>query len=60
MSHPVIAADPSAASDLSQLSFDLASLRAAYQRGATVREVIAEAARRCALDAHNAFIHRLS
>ncbi len=60
MSHPVIAADPSAASDLSQLSFDLASLRAAYQRGATVREVIAEAARRCALDSHNAFIHRLS
>lgn len=46
--------------DLSQLSFDLASLRAAYRAGVSVRDVAAEAARRCALDAHHAFIHRLS
>ncbi len=60
MSHPAIAADTDAASDLKDLSFDLASLRAAYQRGVTVREVIAEATRRCAQDAHHAFIHRLT
>jgi allophanate hydrolase len=46
--------------DLSTLSFDLASLRAAYQSGTPVRAVIAEAMRRCASDAHHAFIHRLS
>ncbi len=45
---------------LSQLSFDVASLQAAYLGGASVREVIAEAQRRCATDKHNAFIHRLS
>lgn len=47
-------------SDLSQLSFDLASLRTAYRQGLKLRDVIAEAARRCASDAHHAFIHRLS
>jgi len=46
--------------DLSQLSFDLPSLRAAYRQGASVRSVIAEARRRCAQDRHHAFIHRLS
>ena len=46
--------------DLSQLSFDLPSLRAAYRQGASVRSVIAEAMRRCAQDRHHAFIHRLS
>lgn len=46
--------------DLSQLSFDLASLRAAYRQGLKVRDLITEAARRCATDAHHAFIHRLS
>lgn len=45
---------------LSQLSFDIASLQAAYQSGTTVRDVIAEATRRCATDKHNAFIHRLT
>ncbi len=48
------------ATDLSQLSFDLASLRTAYRQGLRLRDVIAEAARRCASDAHHAFIHRLS
>lgn len=48
------------ASDLHHLSFDLNSLRAAYRQGLNVRELIAEAARRCASDAHHAFIHRLS
>lgn len=42
------------------LSFDLASLRAAYAAGTPVRAVIAEAMRRCASDAHHAFIHRLT
>lgn len=42
------------------LSFDLASLQAAWRDGLSVRTVIAEAMRRCAGDAHNAFIHRLS
>lgn len=46
--------------DLSTLSFDLASLRAAYAAGTPVRAVVAEAMRRCASDAHHAFIHRLS
>lgn len=46
--------------ELSNLSFDLASLRAAYSDGTPVREVIAEARRRCAGDANNAFIHRLT
>ncbi len=45
---------------LQDLSFDLASLRAAYASGASVRAVIAEAQRRCASDAHHAFIHRLT
>lgn len=46
---------------LSSLSFDLASLRAAYCQGtATVREVIAEALRRSAADTHHAYIHVLS
>jgi allophanate hydrolase len=45
---------------LHQLSFDLASLRAAYAGGISVRAVIAEAMRRCAADGHHAFIHRLS
>ena len=44
---------------LTQLSFDIASLRSAYHGGATVRDVIAEAMRRCASDKNNAFIHRL-
>lgn len=46
--------------NLQDLSFDLASLRAAYAAGTPVRAVIAEAMRRCATDANNAFIHRLS
>jgi allophanate hydrolase len=46
--------------DLTTLSFDIASLRAAYGGGAQLRAVIAEAMRRCAGDAHHAFIHRLS
>jgi allophanate hydrolase len=45
---------------LQDLSFDLASLRAAYAAGTPVRAVIAEAMRRCASDAHHAFIHRLT
>jgi len=55
---------PTPHTDLSQLSFDLASLRAAYRQGQgqglTVRDVIGEAQRRCASDAHHAFIHRLT
>jgi len=46
--------------NLQDLSFDLASLRAAYAAGTPVRAVIAEAMRRCASDAHHAFIHRLT
>ncbi|MBL8387368.1 MAG: allophanate hydrolase [Hydrogenophaga sp.] len=46
--------------NLEDLSFDLASLRAAYAAGTPVRAVIAEAMRRCASDAHHAFIHRLT
>jgi allophanate hydrolase len=46
--------------NLSTLSFDIASIKAAYASGATVRAVIAEAQRRCASDTHHAFIHRLS
>lgn len=46
--------------NLQELSFDLASLRAAYAAGTPVRAVIAEAMRRCATDAHHAFIHRLT
>lgn len=46
--------------DLSTLSFDLASLRAAYAAGTPVRALIAEAVQRCAADEHHAFIHRLS
>lgn len=59
MSPTEIASQPPA-TDLSQLSFDLASLRTAYRQGLKLRELIAEAARRCASDAHHAFIHRLS
>ena len=57
---PTEIASQSPATDLSQLSFDLASLRTAYRHGLKLRELIAEAARRCANDAHHAFIHRLS
>ncbi|UCU94354.1 allophanate hydrolase [Hydrogenophaga taeniospiralis] len=46
--------------DLSNLSFDIASIKAAYASGVSVRAVIAEAKRRCASDTHHAFIHRLS
>ncbi|MBL0944345.1 MAG: allophanate hydrolase [Hydrogenophaga sp.] len=46
--------------NLHDLSFDIASLRAAYAAGTPVRDVIGEALRRCAGDAHHAFIHRLS
>jgi allophanate hydrolase len=46
--------------NLQDLSFDFASLRAAYAAGTPVRTVIAEAMRRCASDAHHAFIHRLT
>ena len=45
---------------LSHLSFDLASLQAAYRSGTTVREVIAEALARCRADTHHAFIHVLT
>jgi allophanate hydrolase len=45
---------------LSHLSFDIASLQATYHQGTSVRDVVAEAMRRCASDEHNAFIHRLS
>ena len=45
---------------LQDLSFDLASLRAAYAARTPVREVIAEAMRRCASDENHAFIHRLT
>ena len=45
---------------LQDLSFDLASLRAAYAAGTPVRAVIAEAMRRCASDANHAFIRRLT
>lgn len=45
---------------LNQLSFDLASLRAAWRSGITVREVIAEALARCRADTHHAFIRVLS
>ncbi|MEZ5701949.1 MAG: amidase family protein [Burkholderiaceae bacterium] len=46
--------------NLQALSFDLASLRAAYAAGTPVRAVIAEAMRRCASDENHAFIHRLT
>jgi len=46
--------------DLSTLSLDIASLRAAYAAGTPVRTVVAEAMRRCASDNHHAFIHRLT
>lgn len=46
--------------DFTQLHLDLASLRAAYLSGASVRAVIAEAQRRCASDGHQAFIRQLS
>lgn len=45
---------------LQDLSFDLASLRAAYAQGLGVRALIGEAMRRAAGDAHHAFIHRLT
>jgi len=45
---------------LKKLSFDLASIESAYRGGVSVRSVITEAMRRCASDANNAFIHRLS
>lgn len=44
---------------LQDLSFDIASLRAAYAAGVSPRAVIGEALRRCAGDRHQAFIHRL-
>jgi len=46
--------------DLSTLSFDIASIKAAYASGVSVRAVVAEAMRRCASDTHHAFIHRLT
>ncbi|WP_137920632.1 allophanate hydrolase [Hydrogenophaga sp. 2FB] len=45
---------------LSQLSFDLASLQAAYRQGTTVLDVITEARRRSLADTHHAYIHVLS
>ncbi|MDO9433851.1 allophanate hydrolase [Hydrogenophaga sp.] len=45
---------------LRQLSFDLASLQAAYRQGTTVLEVITEARRRSLADTHHAYIHMLS
>ena len=45
---------------LNQRSFDLASLKAAYRSGTTVREVIAESLARCRADTHHAFIHVLT
>ncbi len=47
-------------SNLQDLSFDLASLRAAYAAGTPVRAIIAEAMRRCATDENHAFIQRLT
>ncbi|MDO8903872.1 allophanate hydrolase [Hydrogenophaga sp.] len=44
---------------LHQLSFDLASVQAAYRDGFTVREVIGEALRRSAADTHHTYIHLL-
>ena len=44
---------------LQHMSFDLASIQAAYRSGLSVRELIGEAMQRCATDAHHAFIHRL-
>ena len=52
--------NPTMTTNLQDLSFDLASLRTAYAAGTPVRAVIAEAMRRCASDAHHAFIHRLT
>jgi allophanate hydrolase len=45
---------------LHQLSFDLASVQAAYREGFTVREVIGEALRRSEADTHHAYIHLLT
>ena len=45
---------------LSHLSFDLASLQAAYRSGTTVRAVVAESLARCRADTHHAFIHVLT
>ncbi|MFZ2828510.1 allophanate hydrolase [Hydrogenophaga sp.] len=45
---------------LSTLSFDIASIKAAYASGVSVRAVVAEAQRRCASDTNHAFIHRLT
>ncbi len=45
---------------IQDLSFDLASLRAAYAQGLGVRALICEAMRRAAGDVHHAFIHRLT
>lgn len=45
---------------LQHMSFDLASIQAAYRSGLSVRELIGEAMQRCATDAHHAFIHRLT
>jgi len=44
---------------LHTLSFDIASLRQAYATGASVRDVVAEALRRCAGDDRHVFIRRL-
>lgn len=52
--------NPTMTTNLQDLSFDLASLRAAYTAGTPVRAVIGEAMRRCATDANHAFIHRLT
>lgn len=46
--------------NLNELSFDLTSLQAAFSGGATVRQIISEAMRRCDDATHHAFIHRLS
>ncbi|MBT9553925.1 MAG: allophanate hydrolase [Hydrogenophaga sp.] len=45
---------------MSTLSFDIASIKAAYASGVSVRAVVAEAQRRCASDTNHAFIHRLT
>ncbi len=45
---------------ISHLSFDIASLHAAYASGTTVQAVIAEALSRARADTHKAFMHVLS
>ena len=53
---PAAAINTTMTSNLQDLSFDLASLRAAYAAGTPVRAIIAEAMRRCATDENHAFI----